>query len=118
MPAPAGAAADHGRRGPRGVRDRQEGWGGRDRVEVVDVTFHTFRHTTASLLFEVGRDVAQVAAWLGHTDPGFTLRTYVHLIDGGVGDAAFLDRCVQWAQESSGTSPDLSNEASQQVQSA
>lgn len=58
------------------------------------VTFHTFRHTCASLLFEAGRDVAQVAAWLGHTDPGFTLRTYVHLMDGGVGDAAFLDSAV------------------------
>ena len=29
--------------------------------------------------------------WLGHADPGFTLRTYVHLIDDGLGDADFLD---------------------------
>jgi integrase len=58
------------------------------------VTFHTLRHTCASLLFEAGRDVAQVAAWLGHSDPGFTLRTYVHLMDDGVGDAAFLDDAV------------------------
>ena len=41
-----------------------------------------------------GRDVAQVAAWLGHADPGFTLRTYVHLMDNGMGDAAFLDTAV------------------------
>ena len=47
------------------------------------VTFHTFRHTCASLLFEAGRDVKQVAAWLGHADPAFTLRTYVHLMDEG-----------------------------------
>jgi integrase len=59
------------------------------------VTFHTFRHTCASLLFEAGRDVAQVAAWLGHADPAFTLRTYVHLMDEGVGDAAFMDEAVQ-----------------------
>ena len=39
------------------------------------VTFHSFRHTCASLLFAESRDVAKVAAWLGHTDPGFTLRT-------------------------------------------
>jgi integrase len=58
------------------------------------VTFHTFRHTCASLLFAAGRDVAQVAAWLGLADPGFTLRTYVHLMDEGVGDAAFLDEAV------------------------
>jgi integrase len=59
------------------------------------VTFHTFRHTCASLLFEAGRDVKQVAAWLGHADPAFTLRTYVHLMDEGIGDAAFLDEAVQ-----------------------
>jgi hypothetical protein len=36
--------------------------------------------------------VKQVAEWLGHADPAFTLRTYVHLLDDGVGDAAFFDR--------------------------
>ena len=45
------------------------------------VGFHSFRHTAASLLFEAGRDVKQVQEWLGHHDPGFTLRTYVHLLD-------------------------------------
>lgn len=34
--------------------------------------------------------------WLGHSDPGFTLRTYVHLIDDGLGDAYFLD-AAGWA---------------------
>lgn len=58
------------------------------------VTFHTFRHTCASLLFAAGRDVKQVQEWLGHADPGFTLRTYVHLLDEGVGDAAFMDAVV------------------------
>ncbi len=58
------------------------------------VTFHTFRHTCASLLFEEGRNVKQVAEWLGHADPSFTLRTYVHLMDAGVGDADFLDEAV------------------------
>jgi integrase len=59
------------------------------------VTFHTFRHTCASLLFEAGRDVKQMAAWLGHADPAFTLRIYVHLMDEGVGDADFLDAAVR-----------------------
>ncbi|HEU4905534.1 MAG TPA: tyrosine-type recombinase/integrase [Solirubrobacterales bacterium] len=49
------------------------------------ISFHVFRHTCASLLFEEGRNVKQVADWLGHTDPGFTLRTYVHLLDAGLG---------------------------------
>lgn len=58
------------------------------------VSFHTFRHTCASLLFEEGRNVKQVQAWLGHADPGFTLKTYIHLMDSGVGSAAFMDEAV------------------------
>jgi integrase len=34
------------------------------------VTSHTVRHICASLLFEAGRDVGQVAAWLGASTPG------------------------------------------------
>lgn len=58
------------------------------------VTFHAFRHTCASLLFEAGRDVKQVSEWLGHADAGFTLKVYVHLMDSGVGDASFMDEVV------------------------
>jgi integrase len=36
-----------------------------------------------------------VAEWLGHADPSFTLRTYVHLMDAGVGDASFFDSEVE-----------------------
>jgi hypothetical protein len=43
---------------------------------------------------EAGRNVKQVQEWLGHVDPGFTLRTYVHLMDAGVGGADFLDEAV------------------------
>jgi hypothetical protein len=46
------------------------------------------------MLFEQGRNVKQVAEWLGHADPAFTLRTYVHLMDDGVGDAEFFDEAV------------------------
>ena len=49
-------------------------------------SFHTFRHTCASLLFDSGRNIRQTCDWLGHADPAFTLRTYVHLIDGGLGE--------------------------------
>lgn len=58
------------------------------------VSAHTFRHTCASLLFDAGRNVKQVQEWLGHADPGFTLRTYVHLLDDGLGGAEFLDAAV------------------------
>jgi integrase len=56
--------------------------------------FHTLRHTCASLLFENGRNIAQVSKWLGHADPAFTLRTYVHLMDEGVGGALSVDGVV------------------------
>lgn len=61
------------------------------RAEVPWVGFHTFRHTCASLLFASGKNVKQVQVWLGHADPGFTVRTYIHLMDDGLGDAGFLD---------------------------
>jgi len=39
------------------------------------VSFHTLRHTCASLLFAGGKNAKQAQAWLGHWDPGFTVRT-------------------------------------------
>ena len=49
-------------------------------------TFRSFRHTCASLLFGAGRNVKEVQEWLGHADPAFTLLTYVHLMDEGIGE--------------------------------
>jgi integrase len=48
-------------------------------VGLDDVTFHILRHTFASMLIAQGRDAAFVADQLGHEDPAFTWRTYVHL---------------------------------------
>lgn len=64
------------------------------RAGLAPMGFHLFRHTCASLLFEAGRNIKQIQEWLGHHDPGFTLSTYVHLIDQGLGDADFLDDAV------------------------
>ncbi len=50
------------------------------------VGFHAFRHTCASMLFAQGRNVKQVQRWLGHHSPSFTLDTYVHLLDGDLGE--------------------------------
>lgn len=47
---------------------------------------HTFRHTVASRLFAEGRNAVQVQHWLGHHSASFTLDTYVHLLDGDLGD--------------------------------
>jgi integrase len=64
------------------------------RADITGVSFHNFRHTCASLLFESGKNIRQVSDWLGHADPAFTLRTYVHLMDAGLGDAGFFDAVV------------------------
>ena len=55
------------------------------------VSFHTFRHTCASLLFEGGKDVKQVSALARPRRPGVHARTYVHLMDDGLGEVDFLD---------------------------
>ena len=71
------------------------------RVGVPWVTLHSFRHTCASLLFAPlehgggGKNAKQVQEWLGHHSPAYTLKEYVHLVDAGVGDAAFLDELFE-----------------------
>jgi integrase len=41
---------------------------------------HVLRHTAASAWLAAGVDVRTVAEYLGHADPGFTLRAYSHLM--------------------------------------
>ena len=41
---------------------------------------HALRHFYASVLIDAGESVRAVADYLGHSDPGFTLRTYTHLM--------------------------------------
>jgi hypothetical protein len=38
--------------------------------------------------------VKQVSEWLGHADPSFTLSTYIHLLDDGIGGADFFDEAL------------------------
>jgi integrase len=54
------------------------------------IGFHTFRHTCASMLFARGRNAKQVQRWLGHHAASFTLDTYTHLLDDGLGDGLDL----------------------------
>ncbi len=67
----------------------------REAIGMPWVSFHAFRHTCASLLFQDGKNIKQVQVWLGHADPAFTLRTYVHLMDDGVGGADFFDGAIE-----------------------
>lgn len=63
-----------------------------EEADVAWIGFHTFRHTCASLLFDRGANAVKVQRWLGHHSPAFTLSTYVHLMDDGVGAGLDLDR--------------------------
>jgi len=42
--------------------------------------FHALRHHYASVLLDAGVSIRALADYLGHTDPGFTLRVYTHLL--------------------------------------
>ncbi len=41
---------------------------------------HSLRHFAASSWLHDGASIREVAEYLGHADPGFTLRTYAHLM--------------------------------------
>lgn len=39
---------------------------------------HALRHFYASVLLDAGEKIRALSQYLGHSDPGFTLRTYTH----------------------------------------
>lgn len=41
---------------------------------------HALRHFYASLLLACGENIKTLSLYLGHGDPGFTLRVYTHLM--------------------------------------
>ena len=82
----------------------------REEAGVPWVGFHTFRHTCASMLFAEGRNAVQVQRWLGHHSPAFTLSTYVHLLDGDLGEPPSLSGSPQPVSTSVST-PALSGSA-------
>jgi integrase len=41
---------------------------------------HALRHHYASVLLDAGENIKALSEYLGHHDPGFTLRTYTHLM--------------------------------------
>ena len=42
------------------------------------IRLHDARHTCGTLMHLQGEPIGIIAQWLGHADPAFTLRTYVH----------------------------------------
>jgi Phage integrase family len=51
-----------------------------ERAGVPYVRSYDLRHTCATLLLYEGRTLNEVAEHLGHADPGFTARTYAHVM--------------------------------------
>ncbi len=49
-------------------------------VESREHGFHALRHAYASVCLADGVDIRSLAEFLGHSDPGFTLRVYCHLL--------------------------------------
>jgi integrase len=52
------------------------------------LTPHQLRHGTASLLLNQNVPIPVVSKYLGHANPGITMKVYAHLIDGTSGMAA------------------------------
>jgi integrase len=56
--------------------------------EVRQIRLHDARHSCASIMHAQGVPIAAISAWLGHADPAFTLRTYVHAQNDALNAAA------------------------------
>lgn len=52
-----------------------------DLLDVRPLSFHALRHTFASMMIALGMDAPRLALILGHSDPAFTMRTYVHFFE-------------------------------------
>jgi integrase len=51
-----------------------------DRIKQPRVSWHSFRHTHATVLTELGESIKTTQSLLGHSDLGTTLNTYSHVI--------------------------------------
>jgi hypothetical protein len=72
-------------------------------IEPIDkVGLHGLRRTYASLRCALGDDVSYTANQLGHTDAGFTLRTYTQAVRRREkltkAERIEFDRAVEWAR--------------------
>ena len=71
-----------------------------------DNGMHALRHRFASVVLDGGASIKELAEWLGHADPEFTLRVYTHLMPSG---ADRMRRAVDKALRS-GSADDVSKE--------
>jgi integrase len=74
---------------------------------------HTLRRTAGAWLLADGKTAVQVCAFLGHADPGWTLRSsYAGLVSADVGsvdlfDAALTRRATHQPQDDAGRTPEI-----------
>ncbi|MBN7442622.1 site-specific integrase [Mycobacteroides abscessus] len=59
-------------------------------AELPHVRLHDARHSCATLMHLNRVPVVVIAGWLGHQDPGFTLRTYAHSTNDALAEAAAM----------------------------
>ncbi|MES9808836.1 tyrosine-type recombinase/integrase [Streptomyces cinereoruber] len=64
---------------------------------------HALRHFYASVLLDAGENIKALSSYLGHGDPGFTLRVYTHLMPSSDGRAR---RAVDGLYEGPDSTPD------------
>jgi integrase len=57
-------------------------------AKVRQIRLHHARHSCASIMHAQAVPIAVISAWLGHADPAFTMRTYVHAQDDALKVAA------------------------------
>jgi integrase len=88
FPSERGTPLDPGKLAARVLRPAAQ------RAGVPWATWHTLRHTCATLLFQAGLNAKQVQVWLGHHSPSFTLDTYVHLLDADLPSGDILDNVL------------------------
>ncbi len=68
---------------------------------------HALRHSYASVLLDAGANIRALAESLGHSDPGFTLRVYTHLMPtSAVRTRAAVDSILRLAQDDA-SGPDV-----------
>lgn len=60
------------------IAEREEGQG--SYASAREHGMHALRHFYASVLLDAGENVKALAEYLGHSDPGLTLRVYAHLM--------------------------------------
>ena len=64
-------------------------------AQVPSIRLHDARHTCGTLMHMQGVPIVVISQWLGHADPAFTMRTYVHSQDDALNiAAASLQRVV------------------------